>query len=189
MDRIADDDGHTLVVDDVLWGKYDDQLYNPAHFHTERGPLVRIRLWELMRRIGKIDGLGHTAPPFPEEDDIPQGSQDDKFIVRLAVEETGRGTALVTTDRPLREDLSSCGIQARYGLLVRLSQRRARPALTHYRAGNVRPMTAFASSSGMLLATAQGAVSARIASVSPDSVCFLYRSSYSMPRARPTSVR
>ena len=118
LDRIADDDGHTLVVDDVLWGKYDDQLYNPAHFHTERGPLVRIRLWELMRRIGKIDGLGHTAPPFPEEDDIPQGSQDDKFIVRLAVEETGRGTALVTTDRPLREDLSSCGIQARYGLLV-----------------------------------------------------------------------
>ena len=88
FERIADDDGRTFIVDDVLWGKYDDQLYNPAHHHAERGPFVRIRLWELMRRTGKIDGLGHTAPPFPEEDDIPSGSQDDKFIVRLAVEES-----------------------------------------------------------------------------------------------------
>ncbi len=116
--RIADEDGRTLVVDDVLWGKYDDQLYNPAHFETERGPFVRIRLWELMRRVGKIDGLGHTAPAFPEENDIPAGSQDDTFIVRLAVEESGKGTALVTTDRPRRDDLAACSIQARYGLDV-----------------------------------------------------------------------
>lgn len=119
FERIANEDDRAFVVDDVLWGKYDDQLYNPTHFDSERGPFVRIRLWELMRRIGKINGLGHTAPPFPEEDDIPTGSQDDKFIVRLAVEESGKGTALVTTDRPLRGDLVSSGIQTRYGLNVR----------------------------------------------------------------------
>ena len=118
FDRIADEDQRTFVVDDVLWGKYDDQLYNPAHFDSERGPLVRIRLWELMRRIGKIEGLGHTAPPFPEEGDIPQGSRDDVFIVRLAVEESERDTTLVTADRPLRDDLASCSIQARYNLNV-----------------------------------------------------------------------
>ena len=118
FERIADEDGRTFVVDDVLWGKYDNQLYNPVHFSTERGPFVRIRLWELMRRIGKIEGLGHTAPPFPEEGDIPPGSQDDKFIVRLAVEEWERGTALVTTDHPLRDDLAACSIQTRYSLQV-----------------------------------------------------------------------
>ena len=118
FERIANEDGRTLVVDEVLWGKYDDQLYNPAYFHPERGPFLRIRLWELVRRTGKIDGLGHTAPPFPEENDIPQGSQDDKKLVRLAVEESERGTAFVTTDRPLRRDLGDTGIQARYSLIV-----------------------------------------------------------------------
>lgn len=118
FERIASEDDRTFVVDDVLWGKYDHQLFNPAYFDSERGPFLRIRLWELMRRIGKIDGLGHTAPQFPEEGDIPQGSQDDKFIVRLAVEEAGGDTVLVTADRPLRDDLASCSIQTRYGLNV-----------------------------------------------------------------------
>ena len=118
FDGIADEDERTFVVDDVLWGKYDGQLYNPAYFESERGPFLRIRLWELMRRIGKINGLGHTAPSFPEEKDIPPGSQDDKFIVRLAVEESGKDTTLVTTDQPLRRDLANCGIQARYSLHV-----------------------------------------------------------------------
>ena len=77
-----------------------------------------LRLYELLQVPGKIDGLGHTAPPFPEEADIPQGSQDDKFIVRLAVEERVRSTTLVTTDRPLRDDLASSSIQTRYGLNV-----------------------------------------------------------------------
>ena len=119
FERIANEDGRTLVVDEVLWGKYDDQLYNPAYFHPERGPFLRIRLWELVRRTGKIDGLGHTAPPFTEEGDIPSGSQDDVFIVRLAVEESGRGTTLVTSDRPLRDDLATSSIQTRYGLSIR----------------------------------------------------------------------
>ena len=118
FEMIADESERTFVIDDVLWGKYDNQLYNPAHFHSERGPFIRIRLWELLRRTGKIDGLGHTAPPFPEENDIPQGSQDDVFIVRLAVEESGKDTTLVTTDRPLRDDLASSSIQTRYGLNV-----------------------------------------------------------------------
>ena len=118
FDLIADEGHRTFVVDDVLWGKYDDQLYNPTHLDSERGPFVRIRLWELMRGIGKIEGLGHTAPSFPEEDDIPQGSRDDKFIVRLAVEESEKGTALVTTDGPLRTDLASSSIQTRYDLSI-----------------------------------------------------------------------
>ena len=118
FEGIANEDDRTFVVDDVLWAKYDDQLYNPVFAHPERGPFVRIRLWELTRRIGKIDGLGHTAPSFPEEVDIPQGSQDDRDLVRLAVEESGKSTALVTTDRPLRDDLAACSIQDRYGLRV-----------------------------------------------------------------------
>ena len=118
FDQIANGGALAFSVDDVLWDKYDLQLNSPEHYHAEEGAYAMLRLYELLQLPGKIDGLGHTAPPFPEEDDIPQGSQDDKFIVRLAVEETGRGTALVTTDRPLREDLSSCGIQARYGLNV-----------------------------------------------------------------------
>ena len=99
-------------------GNTTTQLYNPTFADPERGPFVRIRLWELMRRTGKIDGLGHTAPPFPEEDEIPPGSQDDKTLVRLAVEEIGKGTALVTTDRPLQRHLDESGIQARYALTV-----------------------------------------------------------------------
>ena len=118
FNRIADDYERTFVVDDVLWGKYDDQLNNPAYYHTQDGAYLIVRLWGLLQIPGKIAGLGHTAPPFPEEGDIPAGSQDDKFIVRLAVEESGRETTLVTTDRPLRDDLAACSIQARYTLSV-----------------------------------------------------------------------
>ena len=105
-------------MDDVLWDKYDRQLNSPEHYHAEEGAYAMLRLYELLQVPGKIDGIGHTAPPFPEEDDIPQGSQDDKFLVRLAVEESGKDTTLVTTDGPLREHLASSGIQARYGLNV-----------------------------------------------------------------------
>ena len=118
FESVANEDERSFVVDDVLWAKYDDQLYNPVYAHPERGPFVRIRLWELTRRTGKIEGLGHTAPPFPEEVNIPQGSQDDRDLVRLAVEESGKDTTLVTTDRPLRDDLASSSIQTRYSLNV-----------------------------------------------------------------------
>ena len=75
-------------------------------------------LWEALQIDGKVEGRGHTAPPFPEEDHISPGSQDDTFLVRLAVEESDKGTALVTTDRPLREGLASSGIQTQYYLIV-----------------------------------------------------------------------
>ena len=118
FDKIADKEALVFTVDDVLWGKYDRQLNGPEHYHSAEGAYAMLRLYELLQIPGKIDGLGHTAPPFPEENDIPAGSQDDTFIVRLAVEESGNGTALVTTDRPLRDDLAACSIQARYGLAV-----------------------------------------------------------------------
>ena len=118
FDKIANEEALAFIVDDVLWDKYDRQLNSPEHYHAAEGAYAMIRLWELLQIPDKIDGLGHTAPPFPEEVDIPSGSQDDKFIVRLAVEESGKGTALVTTDRPLREHLTSSGIQARYALNV-----------------------------------------------------------------------
>ena len=67
------------------------------------------------RICGKLD-FKPEATPFPEEANIPQGSQDDETTtVTLAVE--SRAT-LVTTDRPLREALNSTGIQERYGFLV-----------------------------------------------------------------------
>ncbi len=118
FDKIADEEAFAFSVDDVLWDKYDRQLNGPEHYHSEEGAYAMLRLYELLQVLGKIDGLGHTAPPFPEEDDIPPGSQDDKFLVRLAVEESSRGTALVTTDRPLRDDLATSSIQTRYGLNV-----------------------------------------------------------------------
>ncbi len=71
VDKIVDDNLLTVVVDDILWDKYDDQLNNPAHYHTERGPYLMLRLWEILQIPGKVDGLGHTAPEFPEENEIP----------------------------------------------------------------------------------------------------------------------
>ncbi len=118
FDKIADIEPYSFVVDDVLWDKYDNQLNNPRLHHAQEGAYAMLQLWQLLQVQGKIEGLGHTAPPFPEEGDIPQGSLDDKFIVRLAVEETGRDTSLVTSDQPLRADLASSGIEARYGLNV-----------------------------------------------------------------------
>ena len=59
--------------------------------------------------------FGSNAPAFPEESNIPQGSQDDVPIVRLVVE---TGATLVTTDLALVEDLNSSGVQENYGLRV-----------------------------------------------------------------------
>lgn len=118
VERIFDGSFLTLVVDNVLWAKYEEQLYDPSYHHADLGPHLMTKLWDTLQVPGKIEGLGHTAPPFPEEDDIPPGSQDDKFIVRLAVEESDKGTALVTADRPLRSDLAASSIQTRYGLNV-----------------------------------------------------------------------
>ena len=48
----------TIVVDDVLWDKYDDQLNNPAYRHAELGPFLMIRFWDLLQIPGKVTRFG-----------------------------------------------------------------------------------------------------------------------------------
>ena len=106
---------HTLVVDDVLWDKYFEQLYHPGYHHPDMGPFLIRALYNALTVSEKVDGLGHTAPIMDDEGLIPHGSQDDVYLVRLAVE---TGAVLVTTDGPLRDDLEACGIQSKYDLTV-----------------------------------------------------------------------
>lgn len=103
---------HTIVVDFDLWNRYQSQLSIRSQAAAQAGSLVLAVLDSARRGVGKLD-FRTNAAPFAEEGDIPQGSQDDALIVRLAVET--RAT-LVTTDLKLRGDLNSCGIQARYDL-------------------------------------------------------------------------
>ncbi len=86
---------HTIVVDDILWDKFDEQLNRPGYQLPQMGPHLLRVLWTALTIANKVDGLGHTAPPFDEEGSIPPGSTDDTHIVRLAVES---GSILVTTD-------------------------------------------------------------------------------------------
>ena len=106
---------HTIVVDDVLWDKYDEQLNHPGYHHPNLGPFLIRSLWNALTVSEKVDGLGHTAPTMDDEGSIPSGSQDDAYLVRLAVE---TGATLVTTDGPLRDDLVTCGILSKYSLTV-----------------------------------------------------------------------
>ena len=106
---------HTLVVDDVLWDKYAEQLYSPGYHHPTLGPFLIRALYNAITVTGKVDGLGHTAPVTDGEGLIPDGSQDDVYLVRLAVE---TGAVLVTTDGALRDDLASCGLLSKYHLTV-----------------------------------------------------------------------
>ena len=106
---------HTIVVDDVLWAKYFEQLNHPDYYQHKSGPFLMRSLIAAITVSEKVDGFGHTAPIMDDEASIPKGSQDDAYLVRLAVET--RAT-LVTTDGPLRDDLASCGILSKYGLNV-----------------------------------------------------------------------
>ena len=106
---------HTIVVDDVLWDKFDEQLNRPGHQLAQAGPVLLRVLCNALATADKVDGLGHTASSFNEEGAMPRGSIDDTYIVRLAVES---GATLVPTDGPLRDDLRDSGIQDRYGLTV-----------------------------------------------------------------------
>ena len=105
---------HPIVLDEQLYGKIQRQLNPPPNRRRGFDSAILRTLGQALARSGKLK-YRETAPPFPEESDIPQGSQDDKFIIRLAV---ASGATLVTTDVPLREDLAACSIQARYGLNV-----------------------------------------------------------------------
>jgi rRNA-processing protein FCF1 len=68
-----------------------------------------------LQREDEIQNSGMASPSFEEEAEIPAGSQDDVALVRLAVES---GATLVTTDGPLKEALSSSGIQEKYTLQI-----------------------------------------------------------------------
>ena len=105
---------HPIVLDPELYEKIHIQLNQPAHQRQGFGAALLRTLASAGNRPGKLD-VTETPPPFPEESDIPRGSQDDKFIVRLAV---ATGATLVTADRPLRDDLAACSIQTLYDLSV-----------------------------------------------------------------------
>ena len=105
---------HPIVFDSVLYEKIQRQLNHPAHQHRGFDSAILRTLGQAIFRPGKLEYL-RESPPFAEETEIPQGSQDDKFIVRLSVES---GATLVTADEALRDDLASSSIQARYGLNV-----------------------------------------------------------------------
>ena len=105
---------HPIVLDPVLYDKVLHQLNQPAHQIGGFGAALLRTLASAGNRPGKLD-IEQEPPPFPDEADIPQGSRDDKFIVRLAVES---GATLVTADEALRDDLAACSIQTRYGLNI-----------------------------------------------------------------------
>ena len=105
---------HPIVLDSELYQRVYSQLNQPAHQRQGFGAALLRTLASAGNRPGKLEYV-EESPPFAEETDIPQGSQDDKFIVRLAVESAA---TLVTADEALREDLASCSIQTRYGLNV-----------------------------------------------------------------------
>ena len=105
---------HPIVFDDELYARIQRQLNRPPNQLRGFGAALLRTLSIAAARPGKLEYL-EQAPPFVGEDDIPQGSQDDKFIVRLAVES---GATLVTADGALRDDLIACSIQTRYGLSV-----------------------------------------------------------------------
>ena len=107
---------HTIVVDGVLWARYMAQLNRQQNQQPQSGPWLMLTLWNALQTVGKVEDLGREVPPFDGEDDIPAGSRDDIFIVRLAVQS---GAILVTADRPLRDHLHTSGIQSKYGLTVR----------------------------------------------------------------------
>jgi hypothetical protein len=105
---------HPIVLDDELYGRIQHQLNQSLHQHRGFDSAILRTLGMAALRPGKLE-FRDTAPSFPEEKDIPQGSQDDKFIVCLAVDS---GATLVTADEALRADLAACGIQERYALGV-----------------------------------------------------------------------
>ena len=106
---------HTIVVDDVLWDKFEHQLNRPGYHDPQLGPHLILVLRNALTIPEKVTGLGRTSPAFDDEEAIPPGSRDDTHIVRLAVESQAM---LVTTDGSLREDLASSGIQSTHSLTV-----------------------------------------------------------------------
>ncbi len=105
---------HTIVFDPELYQRTLSQLNSQAHQMRESGPAMIRVLMGASQRPGKVE-FKETPPSFPEELNIPQGSQDDVYVVRLVV---ATGATLVTADDALRNDLDACGVQAQYDLSV-----------------------------------------------------------------------
>ncbi len=105
---------HPIVFDAELYQRVHSQLNQPAHQRMGLGAALLRTLASAGNRPGKLD-ITDEPPPFLEETNIPQGSRDDVYIVRLAVE---TGATLVTADDALRDDLAACSIQTRYSLRV-----------------------------------------------------------------------
>ena len=103
---------HTLVTDASLRQKYFRQLNRTHSPGSQPGSLLQRILADAAQRPGKLE-IGPRAAPFPEEGEIPAGSQDDVELVRLAVETRA---IVVTTDAALREDLNACGVAETYRL-------------------------------------------------------------------------
>ena len=108
---------HTIVIDLALYQRYQRQLNSGRHRPTNLGSALLPQLMGAAQIPGKYDGFHRiAAPPFDGENEIPQGSQDDVPVsVRLAV--ATRAT-LVTADTPLRQHLTTSGIQSRYNLNI-----------------------------------------------------------------------
>ena len=104
---------HTMVADPRLWRQYFHQLNLPRNTEPQLGLRLLRVLTNAAQRAEKMDSRHQDAPSFPEEPSVPQGSQDDVPLVRLAVE---TGAILVTADVSLREDLNHCGVQEKYHL-------------------------------------------------------------------------
>lgn len=104
---------YPLVLDNLLWDKYNSQLGEPRN-RSSHSPHVSFILTRALQREGKVEWQVDT-PAFPEETSIPQGSQDDVENVRLAVV---TGATFVTTDNPLITDLETAGITEQYQLQV-----------------------------------------------------------------------
>ena len=94
---------HPIVFDTELYRRIQHQLNQQTHRRSGLGAAVLRTLAAAAARPGKLEYL-EQSPPFPEEAEIPQGSQDDTYIVRIAVE---TGATLVTADEALREDLAA----------------------------------------------------------------------------------
>ena len=105
---------HSIVFDPILREKYLRQLNRIRTGETQDDFRVLSTIVNASRVEGKVI-MRPVASPFAEEVSIPQGSQDDVELVRLAVETRA---ILVTADSPLRNDLNSCGVQEAYDLQI-----------------------------------------------------------------------
>ena len=107
---------HTIVVDDILWEKLDEQLNRPGYQLPQMQELTySVFFGTPLRSPTRWTGWVILRLPSMKRGRFHPGATDDTYIVRLAVES---GAILVTTDGPLRDDLRELGIQDTYGLTV-----------------------------------------------------------------------